>query len=65
LKQGDWLLKTGSGWRNLRNSEDVQLYLERRLKGDLFVFDAIEKDPQGKFLMKGHFLMTLDPMFND
>lgn len=58
LKQGDWLLKTASGWRSLRNSEDVQLYLERRLKGDLFVFDAIEKDPQGKFLMKGH-------LFND
>ncbi len=55
LKQGDWLLKTANGWRNLRSAEDLQLYLERRLKGDLFVFDQIEKDPQGKFFMKGHF----------
>jgi hypothetical protein len=54
LKQGDWVIKGASGWRHLRNAEDIQLYLQRRLKGDLFIFDGIEKEAQGKLTMKGH-----------
>ncbi len=53
LKQGDWLLKTSSGWRNLRKVEEIEQYLNHRLKGELFVFDAIEKE-QGRSVMKGH-----------
>jgi hypothetical protein len=53
LKQGDWLLKTSTGWRNLRRSEEIEQYLHHRLKGDLFIFDTIEKE-QGRSVMKGH-----------
>ncbi len=53
LKQGDWLLKTSSGWRNLRRSEEIDQYLHHRLKGELFIFDAIEKE-QGRQVLKGH-----------
>jgi len=53
LKQGDWLLKTSSGWRNLRKAEEIGQYLNHRLKGELFVFDGIEKE-QGRSVMKGH-----------
>ena len=53
LRQGDWLLKTSTGWRNLRRSEEIEQYLHHRLKGELFIFDFIEKE-QGKTVMKGH-----------
>jgi hypothetical protein len=53
LKQGDWLLKTPTGWRNLRRAEEIEQYLHHRLKGQLFIFDAIEKE-QGRSILKGH-----------
>lgn len=53
LREGDWLLKTSTGWRNLRRSEEIEMYLNHRIKGELFIFDAIEKE-QGQFVMKGH-----------
>lgn len=53
LRQGDWLLKTSSGWRNLRRTEEIEQYLHHRLKGELLIFDGIEKE-QGRSVMKGH-----------
>jgi hypothetical protein len=53
LKQGDWLLKTATGWRNLRRSDEIDHYLHHRLKGELFIFDSIEKE-QGRLFMKGN-----------
>ncbi len=53
LKQGDWLLKTPAGWRNLRRAEEIEQYLQHRLKGELFIFDAVEKE-QGRSVVKGH-----------
>jgi hypothetical protein len=53
LKQGDWLLKTSTGWRNLRRSEEIEQYLHHRLKGELLIFDGVEKE-QGRAVMKGH-----------
>jgi hypothetical protein len=53
LRQGDWLLKTTNGWRNLRRSEEIEQFLSRRLRGELLIFDAIEKD-QGRAVIKGH-----------
>jgi len=53
VRQGDWLLKTATGWRNLRRSDEIENYLHHRLKGELLVFDAIEKE-QGRTVMKGH-----------
>lgn len=53
LKQGDWLIKTSTGWKNLRRIEEIEQYLQHRLKGELFIFDAIEKE-QGRPVLKGH-----------
>jgi hypothetical protein len=53
LKQGDWLLKTAHGFRNLRRSDEIQDYLYHRLKGELLIFDAIEKE-QGRTVLRGH-----------
>lgn len=53
VRQGDWLLKTATGWRNLRRTEEIEHYLQHRLKGELFIFDAIEKE-QGHLVLKGH-----------
>ena len=53
LKEGDWLLKVGKSWRNLRRSKDVENCLQHRLRGELFIFDSIEKQ-QGKYFLKGH-----------
>lgn len=54
LKQGDWILKTATGWRNLRKADEIENYLQHRLKGELFIFDGIEKE-QGRLVMKGNF----------
>jgi hypothetical protein len=53
LRQGDWLLKTPTGWRNLRRADEIENYLYHRLKGELFIFDAIEKE-QGRLMMRGN-----------
>ncbi len=52
IKQGDWLLRTAHGWRNLRRAEDIENCLFHRIKGDLFIFDSIEKQ-QGKLTLVG------------
>ena len=53
LKRGDWLLKTATGWRNIKRPQDIEDCLYHRLKGELFVFDAIEKEG-GKMVLKGN-----------
>lgn len=52
LKQGDWLLRTSSGWHRLDKSKDVENYLYHRLIAEVFIFDAIVKE-QGFSFMKG------------
>ena len=52
LKQGDWLLKTASGWRNLKKLEEIDDVLEHRLRGELFLFEALEKQ-ENALLLKG------------
>jgi hypothetical protein len=55
LKEGDWVLKTAKGFRHLRSVLDRENYVNHRLQGELFVFDALVKD-QGKVVMKGFFV---------
>jgi hypothetical protein len=52
LKEGDWVLKTATGWRILRNVEDIEDFLEHRLKGELLIFDNLEKQ-EGKVVLNG------------
>ena len=53
IKQGDWLLRTAHGWRNLRRTEDIEDCLFHRIKGDLLIFDSIDKQ-QGKIALMGN-----------
>ena len=54
LREGDWVLKTASGFRNLKKLEQIEDCIYHRLQGELFVFDQLET-VQGKSVMKGHF----------
>ena len=53
IKKGDWLVRTQTGMRNLKRAQEIEDYLFHRLKGELFIFDGIEKQ-QGKTLLQGH-----------
>ncbi|MBY0529825.1 MAG: hypothetical protein K2P51_06500 [Rhabdochlamydiaceae bacterium] len=53
LRQGDWALKTSSGWRILRKKEDIERCLSHRMRGELLIFDKLEKE-QGRWVFKGH-----------
>lgn len=53
LKEGDWLMKVGRSWRVIKRSKDINDCLQHKLRGELFVFDSIDKQ-QGKLFLKGH-----------
>lgn len=53
LKEGDWLIKTKTGWRKLKSSNEIDDCLFHKIKGDLFIFDRLEKLP-GKTLLHAH-----------
>jgi hypothetical protein len=53
LRQGDWALKTPSGWRILRKKEDIERCLSHRMRGELLIFDKLEKE-QGRWVFKGN-----------
>lgn len=54
LKEGDWWLKTKSGWRSLRTLADLEAYLDHQIRGELFVFDTVAIE-QGKAVLKGRY----------
>ncbi len=54
LKEGDWVLRTPLGWRILNRASDIEGYLAHRIKGELFIFDKLEKQ-QGRVVIKGHY----------
>lgn len=58
IKKGDWVLRTPSGVRNLKRAQEIEDCLFHRLKGELFIFDGIEKQ-QGKALLQGHLFDAL------
>lgn len=58
LKAGDWILHTPSGWRVLKSLREVEEVLAFQTKGELFVFDGIEKK-DGKPIFSG---TLFDPM---
>jgi hypothetical protein len=53
LKEGDWLIRSAKGWRIIKKSEEVEDYINHKLRGDLFIFDKLEKE-HGKLVVKGH-----------
>lgn len=52
LKAGDWILHTPSGWRVLKSLREIEDVLAFQVKGELFVFDGIEKK-EGKPVFSG------------
>jgi hypothetical protein len=52
LKQGDWLLKTSSGWHILKRREEIEECLQHRLRGDLLIFDELDRQ-EGRAALKG------------
>ncbi len=54
LNQGDWLLKTASGWRHLKKWQQIEEYLQHRIRGELFIVDSIDKT-QGKAMLQGNY----------
>ncbi|NGX50201.1 MAG: hypothetical protein K1060chlam2_00042 [Chlamydiae bacterium] len=43
LKRGDWLLHTATGWSILKSLKDVEAVLAFKMRGELFVFDGLER----------------------
>jgi len=58
LKAGDWILHTPTGWRVLKSLREIEDVLAFQSKGELFVFDGIEKK-EGKPIFSG---TLFDPM---
>ena len=52
LRSGDWIFHTSSGWRVLRSLQEIDNVLTFQSKGQLFVFDGIEKRA-GKLIFLG------------
>ena len=44
LKKGDWLIRTKSGWREIKTAKELSDCLTYKLQGDLFICDGIEKN---------------------
>ncbi len=52
LKAGDWWLKTGTGFKNIRRMQDIEDVLSHRLQGELFIFDEVSSE-KGKMTIQG------------
>ncbi len=52
LKAGDWWLKTGTGFKNIRRMQDIEDVLSHRLQGELFIFDEVSSE-KGKMSIHG------------
>lgn len=55
LQQGDWLIKTQSGWHKLFSLEEIEAFLNHEMRGELCVIDRI--DPKG--MVKGKYYNEL------
>ena len=53
LREGDWLLRTPSGWRNLRKLSEIEDCIQHKIRGELFIFDNLEKE-KGRTTLKGN-----------
>lgn len=51
LREGDWLVRTKSGWHKLKTEAEIASFLQHGMAGDIFVVDAVDSGG----LLKGHF----------
>lgn len=54
LRRGDWLVKRGKRWQTLKNTSDLKEFLRYAFKGELVIFDGVEKRDEVSYL-KGHY----------
>lgn len=52
LSPQDWLLQTEEGWIKLTTAQEIDDYVDRQLKGALFVFDGMVRQ-EDKQILKG------------
>src|SRR3990167_1313131 len=52
LKKGDWVHHTSSGWHIVKSLKEIEDILQFRVRGELFIFDGIEKK-SGKSIFLG------------
>lgn len=52
LKQGDWLVRTATGWHTIKDYYEIEALLNLDVQGDLFIFDGLEKK-EGKEVFFG------------
>ena len=43
FKKGDWLIRLPTGWRIVKNMQEVNKIIDFTMQGELFVFDGIDK----------------------
>lgn len=53
LRPNDWLLLTSKGWQKISTPEEVDLYVNQKITGPLFVLDKSSKS-NGKQVLIGH-----------
>lgn len=53
LRPQDWLLRTQNGWIKVETEEAVDDYVERKLEGELFIFDGVDRK-EGQQVFLGH-----------
>jgi hypothetical protein len=58
IKEGDWWLKTETGWKNLRTLGDIENFLYHRLRGELFIFSTVSAE-KGKATLKGTYFDSM------
>ena len=52
LKKGDWLIRGATGWHIIKNLREIEEILQLRTRGELLIFDGIEKT-NGKSIFLG------------
>ena len=53
IKKGDWLLHNDGNWKVVRGLDEIDKCLSMKVRGDLFVFDGVEKEKE-ESMITGH-----------
>lgn len=58
MRPQDWLLLTETGWKKLTTEQEIDDYVNRKIVGQLFVFDGIVKKEDNKQVIVGTLFNT-------
>jgi len=51
LRPQDWLVMTDEGWQKITTPEEIDAYVDRKLKGPLFIFDGIVRKDESQVIL--------------